>query len=54
MANCFDMLASNTTGDVSIFVDEKMYAHQTQIIASVQQILIHFLNEMKDVERERN
>jgi hypothetical protein len=50
MANCFEKLANNANApaDMSKLVDEKLEAHQAQVITSVQQMLGNFLTEMKE------
>jgi hypothetical protein len=56
MADCFEKLANNVNApaDMSKLVDEKLEAHQAQVISSVQQMLGNFLTEMKETIRDRD
>ncbi len=49
MADCFEKIAINATAstDISKVVDEKLEAHQAQVVTSVQNMLGNFLNEVK-------
>ncbi len=54
MADCFEKNSNNTStsNDISKVVDEKLEAHQAQVLTSVQQMLEYFLNEMRDAVHE--